>query len=79
VKIRHRLALWAARVVGGISPANPPDWFVSLLGGGKTAAGIEVNKDLALNLSGVWCAVNILYNSLKILPLHVHRWLENGG
>jgi len=66
-------------VVGGISPANPPDWFVSLLGGGKTAAGIEVNQDLALNLSGVWCAVNILSNSLKILPLHVHRWLENGG
>ncbi len=58
---------------------NPAAWLYDAIGGGSTASGISVSEIRALNLSAVWCAVTILSDSVKTLPIHTYRNLAGGG
>jgi len=47
-------------------------------GGGKTAAGVNINEDRALTISAVYTAVRIIGGTMASLPLHVFRQTERG-
>lgn len=75
----RRATAMASRVTGGGSVANPPDWLTRLLGGYKTAAGIAVDENRALNFAATWAAVNIYTKGIRILPFVFYRRLASGG
>jgi HK97 family phage portal protein len=54
------------------SSSGIPDWLAGA-GGGVTRAGTTVNEDIALGLTPVWAAVNIISNTIGIFPLHIYR------
>ncbi len=59
--------------------ANPSQWLIDLLGGGKAYSGVTVNEKTALRSTAVYAAVRILAESVASLPLIVYRRLPGGG
>jgi HK97 family phage portal protein len=80
--IFHRLGRWLANALtrketGPLSGyTEVPSW---LLGRGQSSAGMTVNQEEALSLSGVFAAVDLLSRVLASLPLGVYRKLSGGG
>lgn len=62
-----------------ISMRNPPTWYLQLIGGGPTNAGVAVNEETALSLSAVWACVDIISNTMATMPLHVNKRLFPKG
>lgn len=59
--------------------ANPQKWLIDYFTGGtKSAAGINVTPDTALQASAVYASVRVLAETIASLPLHVYRRLGNG-
>lgn len=57
--------------------ANPQKWLIDYFTGGtKSAAGINVTPDTALQASAVYACVRVLAETIASLPLHVYRRLE---
>ncbi|WP_246332959.1 phage portal protein [Aureimonas mangrovi] len=54
-------------------------WFVRLIGGGKTNAGVNVNEHLALNLPAVYAAINRIANPIATFPFRVMKPTSSGG
>lgn len=59
---------------------NPRDpvlaaWF----GADRSASGVEVDENIAMNYSAVWAATRILTGSAGMLPLKMYRHVEGGG
>lgn len=52
------------------------DFNLGIFEGKNTSAGINLNTDVALSLTGVYSAVNILANAVASLPVHVYRKTE---
>jgi len=62
------------------SLANPDKWLIDWFsGGGKSASGVTVNENTALNATAVFSAVDILSRTLASLPLPVYKRLQGGG
>lgn len=59
--------------------ADPEEWLVELLQGGKTSSGVRINRKTALTYAAVWRAVSLISRDVAKLPLFVHRRLEGGG
>lgn len=55
------------------SLSDPGEWLVDAWGGGKSAAGIRVNKETALTYSPVWRAVSLISRDVSKLPVFVYR------
>ena len=54
--------------------ANPAQWLADALSGGdKTAAGVSVTEQTALQISAVWACVRVISETLASLPLMVYR------
>jgi HK97 family phage portal protein len=49
------------------------------VGGGATQSGVRISEITALNLSTVWCAVNVIASAVSTLPLILYHRLPNGG
>ncbi len=62
-----------------VSLRNPPSWYVQLIGGGPTNAGIAVNEEKALSLTAVWACVDIISNTMATMPLIVNKRLYPKG
>jgi HK97 family phage portal protein len=62
---------------GGNSPANNAGWFYSALR--PTSAGVVIDEAMALNLAGIWRAVNVKTADLAKMPVYVYDRLPNGG
>ena len=59
-------------------PANTDDfWYTSAPS--RTASGMRITDDSALNYSAVWAATRLLSSSIGWLPLDLFRRLPNGG
>lgn len=59
--------------------ANPQQWLVDYFSGGtKSATGITVTPDTALQASAVYACVRVLAETIASLPLHVYRGLPVG-
>jgi HK97 family phage portal protein len=57
--------------------ANP---LLGLLGTDtKSKTGIDVGGEEALSSTAVWSAVTQLSQSVASLPLHLYKWLKDGG
>lgn len=57
--------------------ANPQKWLIDYFTGGtKSAAGINVTPDTALQASAVYACVRVLAETIASLPLHVYKRLE---
>lgn len=57
--------------------ADPQKWLIDYFTGGtKSAAGINVTPDTALQASAVYACVRVLAETIASLPLHVYRRLE---
>ena len=54
-------------------------WFVRLIGGGKTNAGVAVNEHLALQLPVVYACINRISNPIATFPLRIMRPKAAGG
>lgn len=54
---------------GGITNGS----LLSLVGGGRTAAGVRVDEARSLTMPAVWRAVTLLSGTLASLPLHAYR------
>ncbi|WP_279483418.1 phage portal protein [Aureimonas sp. SK2] len=54
-------------------------WFVRLIGGGKTNAGVNVNEHLALNLPAVYACINRIANPIATFPFRIMRPKDGGG
>jgi HK97 family phage portal protein len=65
-KIAYRAAKFA-----GIPLRDPA--LVKMLGGQPTESGVDIDERLALNISAVWQAVNIISGPLASLPLYVYE------
>ena len=72
-KLWKELRSWAS----GSTPVS--NWLDGLRWGQDTTSGIRVDEDTALNFSAVFCAVTVLSDSLKILPISVYRHRADGG
>lgn len=68
------------RVLLGPTPiganSDPPGTWVDYLAGRTSSAPVSEVK--ALNLSAVWCAVTLISNAMKCLPLKTYERLEVG-
>ncbi len=58
--------------------ANPDPWLTDLVRGPRTASGVYVTPDSALDDSAVWRAVNILSDTTAGLPVKVFRAGKDG-
>lgn len=67
------------RLASLVSLRNPPDWYVQMVGGGATTSGQLVNEVTALSLSAVWACVNIISDTIAMMPLNVNKHLEPKG
>lgn len=59
------------------SLSNPAEWLLAL--GGTTRSGAKVSEDTAFNVSTVSACVNILAQSVAMLPLKVYRTTPMGA
>lgn len=66
----------AGRRIEGTHPSNPAT--VEMFGT-PTASGANVSQETSMNLSAVYCAVNLISDAIKALPLFTYRRLDNGG
>jgi HK97 family phage portal protein len=62
-----------------ISIKNPPSWFVKMMGGGPTSSGIDVDEKVALTLSAVYSAVDIISKVIATMPIHLNRRINPRG
>ena len=58
--------------------ANPAEWLVNWVTGGKSSSGISVTPNSALKYTPVWAAVNIISGVLGYLPLFVYKRTDDG-
>lgn len=58
--------------------ANPEPWLADALGGGRSAAGVSVSANTALQSATVFACVRILAETVASLPLIVYRRLGRG-
>lgn len=59
--------------------ANPQAWLVDMFTGGtKSATGVNVTPDRALQASAVYACVRVLAETIASLPLHVYKRLARG-
>lgn len=70
-----------AVAIGGGASAGPDrdGWFVRMLGGGKTNAGVAVNEHLALQLPVVYACNNRIANPIGMFPLRIMKPKADGG
>jgi HK97 family phage portal protein len=61
----------------GVSESN--GWFVRMMGGGKTNAGVLVSEFSALRLPAVYACVNRIANPVGQFPLRMYRTKKGGG
>jgi HK97 family phage portal protein len=54
-------------------------WFVRMLNGGKTKAGVPVSELSALQLPVVYACVNRISNPVSRFPLGIYRRLDDGS
>lgn len=59
--------------------STPSNWLVDLFGGGKTATGLYVNEQSAMQLSVVFSCVRVLSGTLASLPLIVYKRGKDGS
>ena len=74
---RARSAWRELRGIQTSSLSNPADWLLAL--GGTTRSGAKVNDDTAFNVAAVSACVNILAQSIAMLPLKVLRKTATGA
>ncbi len=59
--------------------SNPQAWLVDMFTGGtKSATGVNVTPDRALQASAVYACVRVLAETIASLPLHVYKRLARG-
>jgi HK97 family phage portal protein len=74
------MGLLAEAVRSWLGPYGSNDPALQALFGGRpTAAGVSVNEQTALNISAVWCAINIIAGGVSALPLILYKRLANDG
>ena len=59
--------------------ANPDSWLLAALGSGATKSGATVGEGTAFNVPTVAACVNILAQSIAMLPLKVYRRTATGA
>ena len=62
-----------------ISLRNPPNWFIEMTNGGTTASGATVTAQSALSLTAVYDCVNIISDTMAMMPLVVNKRLTPKG
>lgn len=76
------MGLWAnlmARFGPSDPVASPSGWFVKMLGGGPTSAGVSVSEHNALYLPVVYACINRIANPLASFPLGIYQDDGKGG
>ena len=74
----HGVAFVTSAVASEGYPANTDDfWYTSAPS--RTASGMRISDDSALNYSAVWAATRLLSSSIGWLPLDLFRRLPKGG
>lgn len=59
--------------------SNPQAWLVDMFTGGtKSATGVNVTPDRALQASAVYACCRVLSETIASLPLHVYKRLDRG-
>ncbi|MDD4890153.1 MAG: phage portal protein [Phycisphaerae bacterium] len=58
---------------------QPAQWFVDVITGGKSAAGLRVSQHTAMTFTPFWAAVRIISGTLASLPMILYRRNESGG
>lgn len=56
----------------------PADWLFDGLGGRKSATGVSVTPENALEVSSIWAAVRMISSTIATLPLPVYRHTNEG-
>lgn len=59
------------------SLADPATWLFATLGGRPTASNVVVNEKTAYQITAFWSSVNIIANTLAILPIQLLKRLPN--
>lgn len=74
----HGVSFVTSSVASSGYPANTDDfWYTSAPS--RTASGMRISDDSALNYSAVWAATRLLSSSIGWLPLDLFRRLPKGG
>lgn len=71
--------MFGPRYDSGGPIGSPGGWFVRMLGGGKTKAGVPVSEYTALQLPVVYACVNRIANPISRFPLGMFRRLDDGS
>lgn len=78
--ILQRMLEKRATTKSGGDPSTPQYWVQKLFGGGsQTIARVDVDPDIALNYSAVFCGVTIHSDVIKTLPFPVLRREPDGS
>ena len=78
-KPARRKASSRSRSIKAATARGPIDNFWYAPVGLANTSGIDITPDVSLTLSTVFCAVNLLSNTMKTVPLFVYRRLADGG
>ena len=74
---------WWSNLMGRFGPSDdlssPSGWFVKMLGGGPTNAGVNVTEHNALYLPVVYACINRIANPLASFPLGIYQDDGMGG
>lgn len=57
---------------------SPAQWFVDLMGGGKTVSGMAINELTAEGLPAIYACVHVISETVGQLPLKLYRKTEQG-
>lgn len=78
-RLARRITAATGNVLASTPLSGSGSWLVSLLGGGRTASGTQVDADTAMRMTAAWRCVNLLSWLHAYLPLKVMKALDQGG
>ncbi|UFT98099.1 phage portal protein [Radiobacillus kanasensis] len=58
---------------------NPQTWFRRMFQGTQTSSGVSVTEDNAMNITAVYAAQKIIFETIASLPLPLYKRLDGGG
>lgn len=53
--------------------SRPKDWFRQMFSGYRTNAGVSINEDNAMNITAVYAAQKVIFETIASLPLIVYK------
>ncbi|MUV39469.1 putative portal protein [Lentibacillus sp. JNUCC-1] len=58
--------------------SNPQQWLSDMFKGSETSSGVSINEETAMNITSVYAAQKVIYETIASLPLLMYKRKEKG-